>query len=207
MARVQRESGSSGHVAQIYNPAFRLVSLWIREPDYLDENGHPIQLPVLGNAPSLEALRARVCPDIPITAVTRELLNSGVARSADGDETRPGVIALQTEAYVPKEDITAKLDLMGVDVAALINTVGWNIEQPSAARFQRKVSFNNLTPAGVEKLHVLASEAGMQLLKRLDSELAEHTTDDGGEFAGMGIYAFSQIESQTTRRGDSTTPS
>ena len=96
VARVQKEAGSRTPLAQLYNPAFRLVSLWIREPGYVAENGQPIELPVLGEAPSLEALRSRVCPDVPITAVTRELLNSGVARSADGDPTRPGTIALQT---------------------------------------------------------------------------------------------------------------
>ncbi len=206
VARVQKEAGSRTPLAQLYNPAFRLVSLWIREPGYVAENGQPIELPVLGEAPSLEALRSRVCPDVPITAVTRELLNSGVARSADGDPTRPGTIALQTEAYVPKEDITAKLDLMGIDVAALIETIGWNIEQPGNARFQRKVSFNNLTPAGVEKLHLMAAEAGMHLLRRLDNELAEHTISEGGEFAGMGIYAFSQGEPQRNRRSESLTP-
>ena len=78
------------------------------------------------------------------------------------------------------------------DVAALLNTIGWNIEQPAAPRFQRKVSFDHLTQAGVERLQAFAAESGMQLLKTLDAELVQHSTDEGGEFAGLGIYVFSE---------------
>ena len=191
VARVQRQVDAD-QPAQVFNPMLRLVALWIREPAYRTDAGLPRQLPVNGPAPSLEALRGRACPDIPITAVVRELLQSGVARSGDDDATRPGSLVLVTDAYVPREDVTAKLDLMGTDVAALLNTIGWNIEQPAAPRFQRKVSFDHLTQAGVERLQAFAAESGMQLLKTLDAELVQHSTDEGGEFAGLGIYVFSE---------------
>jgi len=191
VARVQRLAERDAPM-EVFNPALRLVSLWIRESAYRGDDGQPLELDVLGPEPSLEALRARACPDIPITAVTRELLQSGVARSADGDSTRPGRIALVTDAYVPREDVTAKLDLMGTDVAALLDTIGWNIDQPCAPRFQRKVSFNHLTQAGLRRLQTVAADSGMRLLKELDGELAQFTTDTGGQFAGLGIYVFSE---------------
>ncbi|WP_133249211.1 DUF6502 family protein [Abyssibacter profundi] len=191
VARVQRLA-TTDSPPQMYNPALRIVSTWIRDPAYQDSEGHPRELPVLGPAPSIEALRSTVCPDVPITAVTRELLNTGVARSADDDATRPGRIALRVDGYVPYQDSSAKLEFMGTDVAALLETIGWNLEHPQSPKFQRKVSFNDLTPAGVAALTAAAANQGMDLLRHLDSELAQHRTETGGEFAGMGIYVFSE---------------
>ena len=191
VARVQRLA-TTDHPPQMYNPALRIVSTWIRDPAYQDSEGHPRELPVLGPAPSIEALRSTVCRDVRITAVTRELLNTGVARSADDDATRPGWIALCVDGYVPYQDSSAKLEFMGTDVAALLETIGWNLEHPQSPKFQRKVSFNDLTPAGVAALTAAAANQGMDLLRHLDSELAQHRSETGGEFAGMGIYVFSE---------------
>lgn len=189
VARIQREAEVQPPQGA-FSPAFRMVALWIREPAYADADGRPATIPVLGDAPSLDDLRARACPDVPITAIVRELMRSGVVSDPDGDDSRPTRLRLNATGYVPREDTAAKVEILGTDVAALLDTIGWNITRSDAPRFQRKVSFSNLNDQGVARLHALAEEAGQALLERLDTELAQHTTDEGGRFAGLGLYEF-----------------
>lgn len=198
VARVQKYMAEGGQ-PPVYNPLIQLTAHWIRDEAYLDENNEPLELEVLGPEPSLDSLRARACPDIPITAVIRELLKMGLIKSIDEDETRPGRVRLADRGYLPHESIPAKIDLMGSDVAALIQTIGWNIENPYLPQFQRKVSFNNLSEEGVLRLHQMAPDAIMELLVKFDGELGKYVEEDpnGGEFAGLGIYVFSESGRRT----------
>lgn len=183
--------------ADMFGPAFRLVSHWIRGNSYQDAQGNPRAIALDGPAPSFAALVADCCPDVPATAVLRELLSSGVCRQLDGPIQR---LELQQVGFVPREDVAAKLDLLGTDVAALLSTISHNISQPDTPLFQRKVSFGNLNTAGIQALLTAANTDGQDLLRKLDNLLAPlQADDDSGRFAGLGIYAFVQdADTKTT---------
>ena len=187
VSRIQADADAADSL-EMFGPAFRLVSRWIRGDNYQDEHGDPRAIPLEGPAPSFAALVADCCPDVPATAVLRELLHSGVCMQTDAATP---LLELQQVGYVPREDVAAKLDLLGTDVAALLSTISHNISEPDAPLFQRKVSFPQLSPAGIQALLRVASSDGQDLLRRLDKQLAPLQSDDAsGRFAGLGIYAF-----------------
>lgn len=188
VARVQAmPPGETSNV--LFNPVFSLVSLWIRDERYRDGQGVPLAIPLNGSAPSLEDLRRQCCHDVPETAVLRELVSSGIARYCEDGSER---LALQATGYIPRHDVSGKLELMGVDVAVLLNTIDGNIAAREEPLFQRKVSFNNVSEQGVALLNALARKDGQRWLEQLDQVLGAHRSDSDGQFAGLGIYVFSE---------------
>ncbi len=185
----------------LFNPVFRLVSQWIRDKRYLTERGEPLVIPVHGEAPSFESLRQESCHDVPQTAVLRELLSLGIAKYQDDEQMH---LQLLTPGYIPRNDATAKLELMGVDVAVLLNTIDGNIAGDGEPLFQRKVSFNDVSDDGVALLNALARSDGQQLLERLDQIIGEHRDPDRGQFAGLGIYVFSESRPSAVQMGRAT---
>lgn len=173
--------------AQASNPCARVVAAWVREPAFRTSDGRPSLLPLEGPAPSFEALVRAYANDIPPMPVLRELRHLDlVAERADGR------LELLAEGYIPRAGAAAKLGLLGTDVAALIDTIDHNLARPQAPRFQRKVSFDHLSPAGVHKLQAFVAERGQDWLLALDRELAPEDRAEGGRFAGAGLYVFDQ---------------
>ena len=166
-------------------PIGRIVAAWVRELQFHTSDGRPSRLTVEGEELSLEALIRHCAVDIPPKAVLRELLNQGLVTQLED-----GRLELLSQGYLPKADEAEKLHIFGTDVAALISTIDFNLQQPEQARFQRKVSFDNLSPEGVERLREITAERAYQLLLDLDRELAPYNQSQGGSFAGLGIYQF-----------------
>lgn len=184
VARVQ-ESSSLPQGNVVYNPVFRLVSVWIRDDRYRGGDGEPLVLPIRGDAPSLEALRRECCHDVSESAVLRELISLGIAK-LEGSES----IQLLTPGYIPRNDALSKLELMGIDVAVLLNTIDGNIAGDVEPLFQRKVSFHDVSERGVALLNAVAGRDAQQLLENLDQTLGAHRDQQDGQFAGLGIYVF-----------------
>ncbi|MGJ8668462.1 MAG: DUF6502 family protein [Oceanococcus sp.] len=170
----------------LFNPVFRVVSRWIREPAYRDEFHQPLVLDIAGKAPSVEALQEFDCPDTPLTAVVSALISGGLANYSDEGKAR---LMLTDHGFIPQQDIAAKYELLGIDVSALLQTIEHNMYASAPAMYQRKVSFPNLSASGLECLQKMASEQGQSLLESMDAELSEHRSEDGC-FAGMGLYVF-----------------
>lgn len=188
VARVQAlPPGEASNV--LFNPVFRLVSLWIRDPRYRDGQGAPLAIPLHGAAPSLEDLRKQCCHDVPETAVLRELVSAGIANYCEDGSDR---LALQATGYIPRDDVSGKLELMGVDVAVMLNTIDGNIADPQSPLFQRKVSFSDVSERGVALLNAIARKDGQKWLEELDQVLGAHRSESEGQFAGLGIYVFSE---------------
>lgn len=179
----------AGDGLEALNRSARIVANWIRDPQFQDVAGAPAELPATGDGASFEALVRKYGGDIPAMAVLRELKNAGAV-----SETSDGRWRLASAGYVPTGSEIDKLDLLGIDVGALMGTINHNLLGETAPRFQRKVSFRRLSPAGIEALQAFAADKGQQLLLELDAELAPHDLPDDeagdGHFAGLGIYLF-----------------
>ena len=61
-----------------------IPDLWSMDPDYVDEEGRPLPLPVEGPAPSLEDLHRRVGSKLGLMEVRRQMLASGAAKEEAG---------------------------------------------------------------------------------------------------------------------------
>lgn len=191
VTRLPRPDDSA--TADRYNRAARVISGWVRDPQYRGDGGMPVRLSMEGEGPTFAELVKRYSGDVPARAVLDELLRVGaVERDAEGK------VGLRTGAYVPATGEIEKIGILGTDVAELIDTIDHNLQaSPGEAFFQRKTLYDNLPEESVERLRAeIAGHAGT-FLERTDGRLAEHDRDvnpsvsgTGRWRAGLGIFWF-----------------
>jgi len=182
-----------------YNRAARVVSAWVRESRFTTSDGTPRILPLEGADGFSELVRLHG-GDVPSRAVLDELARLGSVRVRDD-----GRVALVQRAFVPNENMVAKISFLATDVADLVETITYNIEQadPQAARYQRRVMHHGIPPEALPAFRALSGKQAQKVLEGLDAWLAEHDLsgvpeEDWGATArvGVGIYYFEEIVPQ-----------
>lgn len=184
-----------------HNRAARVLTAWLRDPAFLDEQRQPRALAPTGADGFAELVR-RYSGDMPARAVLDELLRVGaVHRGADGH------VKLMARGYVPQASRIDKLAILGSDVADLIDTIDHNLLYGATApRFQRKVMYRRVPARTADDFRRLAAREGQALLERLDAWLAERDaaappegTDSSPVRIGLGIYHFEErLDPETT---------
>jgi hypothetical protein len=178
-----------------YNRAARVISAWRRDRDFIDADGGPAVLPILGSGATFSELVKRHSGDVPMRAILDELIRVGaVARLDDGS------VRLLAQAYVPDGSDADKLHILGTDVGHLISTIGRNLEPgPAGPIFQRKVAYDNLPDEVLPDFRKLSAKKAQTLLEALDRWLAQRDRDvtptlkgTGRNLAGLGIYYFEE---------------
>lgn len=175
--------------SQRYNRAIRVVSGWISDPRFQTGAGAPAVLALEGEGGSFSALVKEYSGDIPPAAMLSVLESSGTVIADDIGVT------LHARAYLPSATPTEKLDIMGTDVAELIDSIGHNLSAPSGQRyFQRKVSNVLVHPEAVPVFRELAAQKSQRLLEDYHSWLLEHEVDPEQEpgvdphYVAVGVY-------------------
>jgi hypothetical protein len=180
---------ASGVPDERYNRAARVLTGWIRDPEFLGSDSQPRTLGMEGDA-GFAALVRRHSGDVPARAVLDELLRVGAVVQHPDGRLEP-----VTRAYVPRQGEAEKLDILGADVAALIDTIDHNLQHGATdARFQRKVSYRSIAAEHLPAFRKLSAAHAQTLLEKLDRWLAEH--DEVGPDdthipraqVGLGIY-------------------
>lgn len=177
-----------------YNRATRVISGWMRDTRYCDNEGNSLDLPLEGEI-SFTRLVKRFSGDMPVRAILDELIHIGAV-----ERKQDGTIKLLTRAYLPHTDEQAKLDIMGTDVADLINTVNHNLSQEKQDRyFQRKVSYDNVPADFLAQFKQLSAAEAQTLLEGMNQWLALRDRDanpsvkgSGRMRVGLGIYYFEE---------------
>jgi hypothetical protein len=191
----QLERWDDHDAVQQYNRAARVISAWVREPEFHDASGRPAALQVDGDDASFSKLVRRYSGDMPVRAILDELL-----RVRAVEQLQDGRIRLLARSYVPSEGEVEKLEILGSDVADLIATIDWNLRCPPAeAYFQRKVQYDNLPTEVMPTLHTLAGERAQALIEQLDLWMSGRDRDvnptvqgSGRKRAMLGIYYFEE---------------
>lgn len=186
---------SENNTADSYHRAARVISGWVRDRKFLTAAGDPDALALDGGSKSFGELVRRYSGDMPARAMLDELLRVGAVRRLEN-----GRVRLLTRAYVPRRSGAEKIDILGRDVADLIQTVDHNLDRgANDPRFQRKVMYDNLPAAAVEEFRKLSAAQAQQLLERMDSWLSKRDRDvnpkvkgAGRMRAGIGIYYFEE---------------
>jgi hypothetical protein len=187
------------------NRAARVLTGWLRDPDFLDPQGDPRPLDADGER-GFAALVRRHSGDMPTRAVLDELLRVGAV-----DRLPDGRIVLLARGYVPRQGASEMVDMLGADVADLIETIDHNLHQShQAPRFQRKVMYRGVPVQALPAFRALSAQQAQALLEQLDRWLqsADSTcpaTADApidapaGARVGMGIYYFEELPLDPTR--------
>ena len=164
-----------------YNRAVRVISGWINDSRYLDEQGKPAVLPIEGSNNSFSQLVKEYSGDIPVVAMLDMLVDAGsVIKQGDG-------VRLIQQAYIPSGDSTEKIRILGNDAAELIATIDHNLTAAEEELwFQRKVAWDNIAPDAVPKLKKLSFRKAQALLEQLNREYAKCEQQDDAE--GNGKY-------------------
>lgn len=182
-------------VEEEYHRASRVITGWVRDPDFGDGKGHPHPLRMEGKRTSFNELVKRYSGDIPVRAMLDELLRVGAVK-----QLKDGRICLLSRGYIPQKGVVEKLQVLGTDTADLISTIDHNVNQkPSKSRFQRKVMYDNVSVEAAKEFQVLASAQGQELLESIDRWLSHRDRDvnpaskgTGRVRVGLGIYHFEE---------------
>lgn len=181
-------------VHERYNRASWVVAGWVRDPDFLNEEGKPSSLLNDGDKSFSELVR-RYSGDVPARAVLDELLRVGVVRMLEN-----GRIKLVARAYVPRTSNLDKIAILGTDVADLIETIDHNMEHGERDPFfQRKVMYNNVPIESIPEFRARSGEQSQMLVEGLDKWLSQHDRDvvpaaagTGRVRVGIGVYYFEE---------------
>ncbi|HLF10810.1 MAG TPA: DUF6502 family protein [Gammaproteobacteria bacterium] len=169
------------------NHASRVLSGWYQDRDFLDLKGKPRLLSIEGER-GFGALLKRYAPDIPSTAMVKELKKVGAVR-----ETTRGRLRAMTRYFMP-----ATLDLDGIvrsgsvlrDFAA---TVAHNQlrDRGEPTRFEGRATNVRVKRAAKRAFREYVERHGMAFLEDVDRWLSEHEAagqHDQTDRLGIGVY-------------------
>lgn len=176
-----------------YNRSSRVVTGWIRDPDFNTSTGKPADLTMSG-AGGFEALVRKYSGDMSPNAMLEEL-----ARLGNITLTSRGIIKLDAKAYL-NSTIGDGVQILGTDTADLIETISHNLTTEESKFFQRKVVYVDIPETAAGEFLTLAEEESQKLLEMLDRHLSKVPDSEGEKHLrlGVGIYHFSKADNDDT---------
>lgn len=173
------------------NRAARVISGWLRDPDFLDQNNEPKELPLRGDNATFETLVERYSGDITARAILDELIRVGAV-----SKTEDKTVILKHHAYIPEGSAPEKIDVMAVCASDLLNAAVHNIEleDSSDARFQRQTAYVEIPEHVIQEFKQLSHDRSLELLRELDQWLANKKKNEKAKEGertgrvGIGIY-------------------
>ena len=183
------------------NRAARVISGWLRDPDFLDDNNEPKQLPLRGETISFDELVARYSGDITARAILDELMRVGAVVKGDNQ-----TVKLSHHGYVPEGSQLDKIDLLSICASDLLNTVVHNLNcDKQDARFQRQVAYVDIPEHVIEEFKQYSHDKNLALLLDYNKWLAEKKKKikpkpgEATRRVGVGVYFFESDE--TNKKG------
>lgn len=183
-----------------YNRAVRVVTAWMRDPDFLDPEGNPAQLTFGNPEDSFNQLVKRYGGDVPARAVLDELERVGTVSN------QSGTVSLQQDGYVPHQSESALLDLFSTSATDLLTTLDYNLQQANVhkRRLQMSVAYDDVTREGRDAFRKLSAKQAMKLLRDMDKSLSRHDRTvnpkirgEGQYRVGLGVYLIEDVPAET----------
>ena len=179
------QSDGPGELERI-NRATRLLSAWHQDPDFVTAGGKPRLLTSHGPK-GFEALAKRYAPDIPATAMLKELQSVGAVGTTPSGKHR----ALARSFIPPGLDAesVARFGSVASDIGA---TIAHNLlNTQKRPRFERRATNFSVKRVSRSVFQKIVEERGMDMLTEMDQWLTSHETADPSEKPsrlGVGIY-------------------
>ncbi|OMH32201.1 hypothetical protein BGP75_15315 [Motiliproteus sp. MSK22-1] len=173
-----RENPETLEPPQPVSLASHVVSLWLGDPEYTDENNKPRLLPRLPAAqrdpaegPGFEELVQSISKDVRPRALLDELLRTGVVRETDNNHLK-----LDQQAFVATDDLRQIAHYFGRNLRDHIACAGHNLQGDSPRFLERAVFYDRLSQGSIEELRSQAELLGndaLVTLNRMAVELAK----------------------------------
>ena len=168
------------------NHASRVLSGWFQDPDFLDGKGKPRLLMVEGER-SFEGLMKRYAPDIPTTAMLKELEQVGAVR-----RTPTGRIRAESRFYIPAPMDPENILRTGSVIRDIAASIAHNVvHEDKQRRFERRATNLKVKRSAVRPFRDYIEQRGMVLLEDADRWLTDHEakgSDDKTTRLGVGMY-------------------
>ncbi len=197
--RLRAESPSESATPTSVSTGAQIIGEWMGSPEYLDESGRPIALPlktVNGDTPSFEELVEKVCKqDIRPRVILDEWLRLDVARLEDDH------VILNTGAFTPDKGFDEKVFFFGKNTRDHIAASAHNLLGQKPSYFDRSVYYDRLSEASIEELAELANTLGMQALTTMNKKALELQKRDqekaGSDYRmNFGVFNFNSASNE-----------
>lgn len=185
-----------------WNRAAHVLASWLRDDEFLDRKGDPLDLPFAGSSPSFTDLVRKHSGDMRPRAVADELLRLGAIEQTEGR------LRMTSRGYVPGSDPEQIIDILGVDTAEMMETIDHNLLHPKDERLvQLKVLSDNVPAEHLKEFNRYSARLSRNVLEELNRWLSER--DQGRDWSGsdervvlgLGIYQINRV-ARTSGRDD-----
>ncbi len=160
-----------------------LVSRWLAEPKYTDENGAPRKLSRISKTgeSGFNNLIESVSKDIHPRALLDDWLELGIVCIDDQDR-----VCLNETSFIPQTGFDEKVYFFGKNVRDHIDTCVSNLLEKKQSMLERSVFYGSLSVESIHLLQELASQRSIETLELLNKEalsLKSHDSNitDSGE--------------------------
>lgn len=199
--RRQREADSTQEEPAAVTRTSAIIGRWLGAAAYTDGAAQPLPLPRAGPAPSFDALVESVTRDVRARAVLDELLAQGIVTQTEG-----GAIALNAQAFLPREGQDAQLFYFARNLHDHIAAAAANIVAPGPAPFlDRSVHYDRLSPEAAAQLLAVGRDAAQATLLNVNrAALGIADADEAARAVGagsaptrrvnLGIYLYAEDE-------------
>ena len=187
--------------SQKYNRAIRVISGWLNDARFISEDQVAKPLDMEGTDASFATLVKDYSGDIPTRAMFDLLHKSGCVEKLDNK------VYLISHAYVPGNDPTDVIDILGTDTNELMQSITHNMLCEKDQRYyQRKVSTQHLSVTQLKAFQKYSSRRSQALLEELDNWLIEHepqnieTDNEDTRYVSLGIYYYQAEADEETKQ-------
>lgn len=183
--------------------ASQVVTRWLSQDLYLDENQAPIAIARSGPTPSFDALVQAVTQDVRPRSVLDELIRLGLAAEFDSQ------VALLAHAFVPQAGLPELATLMQDNLFDHVAAACENLDKKASAEgssktdaadfLEQSVFVDEITADSALRLHKVSARAwklAFQVVMRdaqrsFDHDAVHATADERNHRARFGVYFYS----------------
>lgn len=183
-------------IAETPNAGAAIIADWLTRKSYQDASGKPKVLPysLEGRGVSFSTLVESVSKDMRPRVYLEEFIRLGLVR-----QDEDGLLYLQGDAFVPKEDFRAKVDFLVRNLGDHFSASSANMASNKPEHFDRSAFHGSLTPEAVAELRAFVDKEGMTLLKefyrRAEAQGAHSSkSDKPAQRVTLGVYLYSEDE-------------
>lgn len=173
------------------NRLSRILSGWHADPEFMNSEGSPKDLPAEGDTGSFERLLRRYAGDLPHGAVRKELQHRGLI-----EELRDGHVRVLKRDYVLSKLDPQVIHQFGLALHDHATTLEHNLneERSTPPRFEGIADNLKMSRKSYRKFQDLLATRGFSFLEEIDAWLSEHEIDENDDDdarnvrLGAGVY-------------------